>query len=111
MLTYRNDQEWRTRAECRGTDPELWDTPSCLRQNNIDIPEQTAICRSCPVLRECAADSALARDSGVIRAGIPISTTGGVGRLRSWKALQMIAETGDIDAGWDYAFADYGLVS
>ena len=91
MLTYRNDQEWRTRAECRGTDPELWDTPSCLRQNNID--------------------SALARDSGVIRAGIPISTTGGVGRLRSWKALQMIAETGDIDAGWDYAFADYGLVS
>lgn len=109
MLTYRNDQEWRTRAACRGTDPALWDTPTHLKHDDIAIPEQLAMCKGCPVLRECAADSALARDSGTIRAGIPVAATGGVGRLRSWKALSMIATTGDVDAARKYAFADYGV--
>lgn len=109
MLTYRNDQEWRTRAACRGTDPKLWDTPNRLKHDDIAIPEQLAMCKACPVLRECAADSVLARDCGTIRAGIPVAGTGSVGRLRSWKALKMIAETGDIDAARAFAFADYGV--
>lgn len=111
MLTYRNSQEWRTRAECRGTDPALWDTPTRAKVEEISIPEQRAMCKACPVLRECAADSALARDRGIIRAGIPIVESLSVGRLRAWKALEHIALNGDVDAAWDYAFADYGLVS
>lgn len=106
MLTYRNSQEWRTRAACRGTDPALWDTPTYAKVEEISIPEQLAMCKGCPVLRECAADSALARDRGIIRAGIPIAESRSVGRLRAWKALKHIALTGDVDAARAVAFDD-----
>lgn len=107
MLTYRNDQEWRARASCRGTDPNTWDVPYMLRVNQLDNVEQRAICEACPVLRECAADSALSKDVGVIRAGVPIALTGSTGRRRSWKALELIALTGDIEGALEEAFEGY----
>lgn len=107
MLTYRNSQEWRTRASCRGTNPALWDTPTHLKHDDIAIPEQLAMCKGCPVLRECAADSALAKDAGVVRAGVPIASTGGTGRRRAWKALELIALTGDIEGSMQEAFEGY----
>lgn len=107
MLTYRNNQEWRTRAACRGTDPDLWESPTCLRADGLDRADQRKICESCPVLRECAADSALSKDVGVIRAGVPIALTGTTGRRRSWKALELIALNGDIEGSMQQAFEGY----
>ena len=107
MLTYRNDQEWRTHAACRGTDPDNWDVPYMLRIPALDNCEQRSICESCPVIRDCAADSALAKDIGVIRAGVPIAVTGPNGRRRAWKALELIALTGDIESSLKAAFEGY----
>lgn len=99
MLTYRPSQEWRTQASCRGTDPALWETPHYMQSASLDIDRQIELCRGCPVLRQCAADSVLAGDSGVIRAGIPICATGGVGRGRAWDALNRIARGASVDDG------------
>lgn len=100
MLTYRDSQEWRTRAACRGTDPALWDTPHYMQPSSLEIDRQIELCSSCPVLRQCAADSVLAGDSGVIRAGIPICATGS-GRGRAWDALNRIARGASVDDGLD----------
>lgn len=107
MLTYRNGQEWRTRAACRGTDPDDWDVSYMMRIPAPDNFEQRSICESCPVLKECAADSVLAKDVGVIRAGVPITVTGPIGRRRAWKALELIALTGDIESSLQEAFDGY----
>lgn len=95
MLTTRGDQQWRTKAGCQATDLSLWDVPP-MHGTELTMHEQRIICDNCPVLRECAADAALARDVGIIRAGVAIPLTGN-GRYPAWHALERLAMHGDIE--------------
>ena len=55
--------DWRTRAACRGADPELW-FPD--RGDHATITAALAVCAECPVRPECLDES--------LR--LPASTTG-----------------------------------
>lgn len=51
-------REWRSRAACLGTDPELFfpvaDTGPI---HDVQIAEAKAVCTSCPVVAECLAEA------------------------------------------------------
>lgn len=98
MLTLRHDQTWRLAAACRHTDPAQWDSPVSRSQDQSreHVVSQRSICADCPVLAECAADSTLSRDSGVIRAGVPIPETGKVGKNIAYRALDLLAIGGSM---------------
>lgn len=95
MLVARGKQGWRAQAACGGTNPEAWTSPN-FGNAHLSIPEHVRMCQACPVLRECASDASIARDVGVIRAGIIIPTTG-PGRRRAWEVLALIAVTGNVE--------------
>lgn len=45
------EQAWRSRAACRGTDPDMWF--KALGQNYRHGPDLMKICLTCPVRPEC----------------------------------------------------------
>lgn len=90
---------WRDQANCFGTDPRLWDAPDGLPDHK-DHAWQVNKCKSCPVLNECAADAWWHKESGVIRAGIPIPASQ-ANKKKMLPALLHIATYGDIDGGRD----------
>lgn len=83
MLQTTNNR-WAKRAACIGTDPFDW-------EDNARDVGQCALCDSCPVLTECAADAVEMADRGVIRAGIRISSNRGSKRKAAHHALALIS--------------------
>lgn len=62
-LEYRDGTgDWRERAACRDSDPDLWFPASDnLRYSDPRVLAAVRICRSCPVKAECL-EEALAND-------------------------------------------------
>lgn len=59
------EQDWRHRARCRGHDPELWFPVGTTGPAEEQIKDAKAICRLCPVLKECRAWALAALDYGI----------------------------------------------
>lgn len=69
---------WHRRALCVGLDPKLFDAR--MDCNGWFEPEQVradALCRGCPVKRECAREALKDNARGVIRAGVAIPINAG----------------------------------
>lgn len=77
------NQEWRTRAACRGKDPAWWETPPS-RSGKLTRPLVEAArrglghCGTCPVRYECELDAEASEFEpiGVIRAGTAYNHNG-----------------------------------
>ncbi|TRV72570.1 WhiB family transcriptional regulator [Streptomyces sp. 130] len=59
--------DWRDDAECLrpGHDPELWHPAGTTGAWAVQIEEAQAVCRSCPVINECARWALDNRESGI----------------------------------------------
>lgn len=49
------DRDWMVRGRCVGMDPEAFFPNLPGRNGRAQAEKAAAICRSCPVIRECAA--------------------------------------------------------
>lgn len=89
---------WKTKAPCQHQDPRLWDLDSAawrghpLEGKPRGVRAQ-AICKGCPVIRECAAFALdiKPRMIGVVLAGVDIPVQGGARARDAKKQLQEIA--------------------
>jgi hypothetical protein len=62
--------DWRVQAHCRGEEPTWWDTyPATDEGGQWKNRAAIAVCRTCPVQRQCVQEAAAYRDDGVIRGG------------------------------------------
>lgn len=89
---------WQAKAKCRGLDPRLWDLDSgAWREHNLRLRPRgeraAAICKGCPVLRECAlfALTETPRMTGVVLAGVDIPVQGGAKSRIAKQQLREIA--------------------
>lgn len=63
---------WFNHAMCAGMDSEKFTVRTNPVPNGPVVKQARALCAGCPVIAECADDALLHRDTGVIRAGIPL---------------------------------------
>lgn len=63
---------WFKAAMCSGMDPEKFTVRTVPVPNGPIWKAAQEVCAGCPVVAECADDALLHRDTGVIRAGIPL---------------------------------------
>lgn len=72
------DSSWRDQAACAGHDPRLWDDATGDGEPHASRTERhqraTAVCRTCPVARQCVDDARPGRDEG-IRGGLRMPAT------------------------------------
>jgi len=54
-MVYDDSSQWRERAACRSTDPELFFPVSETGPSWLQIWRAKQICRACPVQRKCLA--------------------------------------------------------
>lgn len=88
LLPDISGQVWREKAACRRFPAQLWD-PATERFTVEDKRrwEQAAeVCRSCPVLPECAADVSYL-DAGMVRAGFLVTRTGQLAPISGRQSL------------------------
>lgn len=64
------DPDWRTRAACRGGDPELFDVDRRRKDWQERVQVAKAICSRCPVDHLCLAEGVAVGDQDLIRAGL-----------------------------------------
>ena len=63
---------WFNAAMCSGMDPEKFTVRSTPVPNGPIWKAAQKACDGCPVVAECADDALRHRDSGVVRAGVPL---------------------------------------
>jgi len=95
-------QVWRDQAACTKFPAQLWDPASngLSTEDRKRWGQAAEVCRTCPVIAECAADVS-PMDAGQVRAGLLVSGKGELNRLPGVKGTQPVAEPA-VDQFWDY---------
>jgi WhiB family redox-sensing transcriptional regulator len=81
-------EDWRHRAACLDSDPELFYAAEGERANArpFRVALAQSVCRTCPVQRECLTDALQHNDAWAVRGGIDLSTMSPRSRLRLRRA-------------------------
>lgn len=93
-LEMRSPTDWITRAQCCDMDPNDFDPPHHINDNDIERRWDYAagLCSGCPVIAECARDALEQHDGEIIRAGVPLpQPRGNASYKRAAAALRLIA--------------------
>lgn len=63
------DRSWVTKGKCAGEDPLKWDLDIVKMPRTELVGYATDLCKDCPVIAQCAAETLTSKEYGVIRAG------------------------------------------